>query len=141
MVHSTVGFSPAATPVMKTSLGAEIGAELLLGEVRGAGDEIARGEPQEDGGEREDQREACDDVVAVLGEEAPEAIPRGARRGDGGAVPLRLARRCLRRGLVEAGLEGRRRGDEKRADQEQEQKKDPGAQSEHPRRSALSGGA
>ena len=29
----------------------------------------------------------------------------------------------------------------KRADQEQEQKKDPGAQSEHPRRSALSGGA
>ena len=58
MVHSTVGFSPAATPVMKVSLGAEIGAELLLGEVRGAGDEVARGEPQEDGGEREDQREA-----------------------------------------------------------------------------------
>ena len=49
---------------------AEIGAKLLLGEIRGAGDEVARGEPQEDGGEREDQREAGDDVVAVLGEEA-----------------------------------------------------------------------
>ena len=38
--------------------------------------------------------------------------------------------------LVDAGPEGRRRGDEKRADQEQEQKKNPGTQSEHPRRSA-----
>ena len=43
----------------------------------------------------------------------------------------------LRPRLAEAGLERWRRGDEKRADQEQEQKKDPGAQSEHPRRSEL----
>ena len=54
---------------------AEIGAELHLGEIRGAGDEIARGEPQEDGGEREDQREPGDDVVAILGEEARRGNP------------------------------------------------------------------
>src|SRR5262249_34719888 len=48
----------------------EIGAELRPGEIRGAGDEIARGEPQKDGGKREHQRDGGDDVLAILGEEA-----------------------------------------------------------------------
>src|SRR6478752_4222806 len=52
----------------------EIGAELHLGEVVRAGDEIARGEPQEDGGEQKEKREGSDDVVAVRGVELRQAL-------------------------------------------------------------------
>src|SRR6476661_377295 len=118
---------------------AEIGAELHLGEVMRAGDEIARGEPQEDGGEQKEKREGSDDVVAVRGVELRQALPRALRHEHGGAVGLRrgsCGRGGLRRGaLFEAGLERGRGADEQNPDQEQDTEKDPGAQSEHPRRS------
>src|SRR4029078_9840319 len=118
---------------------AEIGAELHLGGVMRAGDEIARGEPQEDGGEQKEKREGSDDVVAVRGVELRQALPRALRHEDGGAVGLRrgsCGRGALRRGaLFEAGLERGRGADEQNPDQEQDTEKDPGAQSEHPRRS------
>src|SRR5262245_11779945 len=116
---------------------AEIGAELHLGEVMRAGYEIARGEPQEDGGKQKNEGKGGDDVVAVLGVEARKALPRAPRHEDIGTVGLRCSRgRCgLRRSLFEAGLERGRHADEQDADQEQDTEKDPGAQSEHPRRS------